>query len=1423
METAAVNPLPAESASAGPEPGAPELRVSVPELRARLTGLTLQDQHRLGRRMDRAVALRSNEQRQKALRQVLADADKAAARIEVRRRAVPVITYPPDLPVSQRKEEIAKAIRDHQVVIVAGETGSGKTTQLPKICLELGRGLAGQIGHTQPRRLAARAVAERLAEELGTEPGTTVGYKVRFTDTSSDSTLIKLMTDGILLTELQHDRRLLRYDTLIIDEAHERSLNIDFILGYLHRLLPRRPDLKVIITSATIDPERFSAHFASPGGSGAAAGAAKTGAPVIEVSGRSYPVDVWYRPLAADPEPPGGRAAAAAASAEPRDQVQAISEAVDELTAEGPGDILVFLSGEREIRDTADALAGAATPDLEVVPLYGRLSAAEQHRVFSKHSSRRVVLATNVAETSLTVPGIKYVIDPGTARISRYSYRTKVQRLPIEPISQASANQRKGRCGRTSDGVCIRLYSEEDFAARPEFTDPEILRTNLASVILRMTALDLGEVAGFPFLDPPDTRNVADGVRLLDELGAVTAATGSAHGSPRGGGPRLTDIGQKLARLPVDPRLGRMIIESGRSGCAREVLLITAALSIQDPRERPADDRDAADAKHARFAEPGSDFLSLLNLWDYLREQQRELSGSAFRRMCRREYLHYLRVREWQDLYGQLRQAAADLGIEVGQDRGTAGAGPALRAAAVVAQPAPQAMPSGPTGLSGPAAHVAQLAARPGTQPEPRIPADVADRVHLSLLSGLLSHIGMQDDSKQPPARQQGNQQPGRRRGPAEFVGARGARFAIFPDSGLAKKPPKWVVAAELVETSRLWARMAARIEPEWAEQLAPHLVKRGYTEPHWDARRGAAMALEKVTLYGLPIVAARRVTMSRIDPVLARELFIRHALVEGDWQTHHKFFHRNASLLAEAQELERRARRPGVGSDDAALFQFYDKRIPADVTSARHFDSWWKKAKAASPDLLAVSLDDLAGPAAARIRPADYPSSWGGLALSYQFAPGAPDDGVAAEIPLATLNQLRADDFSWQVPGFRAELVTELIRSLPKQWRTQFVPVPDTARAVLAALDASHEGGTGTGDLLGALSAELRRLTGVSVPRDAWDLAKLPDYLTFTFRVVDGGQVLASGKDLAGLRDQLRPRLQARLAAAATDLTRSGLTSWDFDSLPRRFSRGEVVAYPALRDAGDAVDIALFETEAEAGHAMRGGNRRLLLIEVPSGARAVASRLPTTAKLAMSRHPYSSSAALLDDCAACAADEIIDAAGGPAWDAAAFGELLEVARTQLRVRAADTVGVVARVLAAAHDAEVRLDQAARSAALAAAAEDIRSQLGALIYPGFIAAAGARRLPDLVRYLQAISLRLEKAPADVRRDADRMEIVHRVTGGYESVLAELSPGERRRDDVQAVRWMIEELRVSLFAQTLGAAIPVSEQRIQAVLRRLAPA
>ncbi len=950
-----------------------------------------------------------------------------AARLDI------AISYPEQLPVSQRKDDIARAIRDHQVVILAGETGSGKTTQLPKICLELGRGQDGRvIGHTQPRRIAARTVAERIAEELGTELGELVGYKVRFTDRSSDATAVKVMTDGILLAEIQRDRSLKRYDTIIIDEAHERSLNIDFLLGYLKQLLPRRPDLKVIITSATIDPQRFAEHFA---------------APVIEVSGRTYPVEVRYRELLDD-------------------QTQGITDAVRELLDEGPGDILVFLSGEREIRDAADALKKVkprrATDAFEVLPLYARLSTADQHRVFAPHSTRRVVLATNVAETSLTVPGIRYVVDTGLARISRFSARTKVQRLPIEPISQASANQRKGRCGRVAEGICIRLYAEEDFAARPEFTEPEILRTNLASVILQMTALGLGDIARFPFLEPPDTRSIQAGMQLLEEIGALTlpaqrhTKANRSAASPGGDkrnqpGPRLTKLGRQLAQLPIDPRLGRMVLEADRNGCVREVITIVAALSIQDPRERPTDVQEQADAQHRRFADPASDFAALLNLWRHLQEQQEASSSSAFRRLCKAEFLNYLRVREWQDLDAQLRQVAKQLGLRLNS-----------------------------------------------------APAAASEAIHRSLLAGLLSHVGMKDTEKR------------------DYLGARGTRFAIFPGSALFKKPPDYVMAAELVETGRLWARVNARIEPGWAEALGAHLVKRSYSEPHWEKKRGAVMALEKVTLYGVPLVADRPVNYGRIDPVVARDLFIRHALVQGEWRTRHRFFAANTALLERAEDLEHKARRRDIVVDDDTLFDFYDARVPADVVSTAHFDAWWKQARQVTPELLTFDPDLVVSDAAAEVSSEQFPDVWRSgeaeLPLAYAFEPGAEHDGVTVDVPVTALPTLETRDFSWPVPGLRHELVVALIRSLPKALRVNFVPAPNYATAFLEAVTPGEE------PLPDALERYLRRTTGVVVRRDDWSVDKVPAHLRPLFRVVsDGGEVLGQGRDLDELKGDWR------------------------------------------------------------------------------------------------------------------------------------------------------------------------------------------------------------------------------------------------------------------------------------------------------------
>ncbi len=1300
------------------------------DLRGRMAQLTLRDERRFARRLDGLRKIRDEHKLAAALADIRAGVAAAEDLVARRWANVPTPKYPDELPVSQRKDEIAAAIRDHQVVIVAGETGSGKTTQLPKICLELGRGVRGTIGHTQPRRIAARTVADRLAEELGVPPGTTVGYKMRFTDQVRDDTLVKLMTDGILLAELAGDRALRQYDTLIIDEAHERSLNIDFILGYLKQLLPRRPDLKVIITSATIDPERFSRHFG--------------GAPRVEVSGRTYPVEVRYRPFGIDDD---------------RDQTQASVDAIDELRAQGPGDILVFLSGEREIRDTAEVLRRHFQRDAqptEVLPLYARLSAGEQHRIFQPHRGRRVVLATNVAETSLTVPGIKYVIDTGLARISRYSQRLKVQRLPIEPISQASANQRAGRCGRTSDGVCIRLYSEEDFASRPEFTEPEILRTNLASVILQMAALEIGELADFPFVDPPDRRQVTDGINLLHELGAL---------DPRRDDPRkrLTPIGRRLAQLPIDPRLGRMILEADRNGCVREVLIITAALSIQDPRERPADQEQAARQQHARFADETSAFLALLTLWRYLREQQKALSGNQFRKLCRAEFLNYLRVREWQDLYLQLRQAAKQLGVTLNS-----------------------------------------------------VPAD-SERIHRALLAGLLSHIGVRDDATRPASGQVRGRRP-----MTEYLGARGARFAIFPGSALTKSRPQWIMAAELVETSRLWARMVAAIDPAWAEELAGDLLKRSYSEPHWEQNAGAVMAYEKVTLYGIPIVAHRKVAYGAIDPELCRELFIRHALVQGEWHTHHRFFHRNRELLASVKELEHRSRRRDIVVDDDDLFDFYHERIPEHVVSAAHFDSWWKKARRDRPDLLDFDPDMLVRNDADAVSVADYPDEWvaGGLRfrLSYQFEPGTDADGVTVHIPLELLNQVPSDAFDWQVPGLRHELATALIRSLPKHLRRHFVPAPDHAAEVL------HRVGPDDGPLLLTLERELRAMTGVSVPRDAWDLDRVPDHLRMTVRVEDSqGRALAEGKDLDVLKRELAPATKRAISSVTTDVERSGLRAWTIGELPRvvegRRGGHVVKGYPALVDEGETVAVRVMDTEAEQRRAMWRGTRRLLMLTIPSPNAFISGWLTNESKLALSQNPHGSVPALLADCVACAVDALMADAGGPAWDAQGFARLRDAVRADLVDVTLDILGHVEQILTAARTVEQAL-KTTSSLALVPALTDIRTQLDELVFPGFVTATGRGRLPDLVRYLRAMQRRLEKLPTTHNRDRQLMAQVHELREEYDDMVARLPADRREDEDVRQVRWMLEELRVSYFAQSLGTAYPVSDKRIRRAIDAL---
>jgi ATP-dependent helicase HrpA len=1267
---------------------------SVADLQERLAPLLVRDRTRLSRRLTQGHDVE---------RDLLAAEERLARRLA----AVPErIDFPETLPVSERRDDIAAAIRDHQVVVIAGETGSGKTTQIPKICLELGRGVRGLIGHTQPRRLAARSVAERVAEELGTPLGSTVGYTVRFHDQVAEHTLVKLMTDGILLAEMQRDRDLLAYDTIILDEAHERSLNIDFLLGLLKQLLARRPDLKLIITSATIDPQRFADHFG--------------GAPVLEVSGRSYPVEVRYRPIVD----------------EDVDQVQAIVQAVDELSGEGPGDILVFLSGEREIRDTADALRGSVPEGTEVLPLFARLSAAEQHRVFAPHlhssAGRRVVLATNVAETSLTVPGIRYVVDPGTARISRYSQRTKVQRLPIEPISQASATQRAGRCGRVAPGICIRLYEEEDLLARPEFTDPEILRTNLASVILQMKALNLGDVLAFPFVEPPDRRNVKDGLDLLVELNALDPAT-----------QKLTKLGRSLAQLPIDPRLGRMVLEADRQGCVRDVLVIAAALSIQDPRERPQDRQQAAAEMHSRFTDETSDFLAYLNLWRYLQEQQKELSSSAFRRLCRKEFLNYLRVREWQDLHSQLRRALRTLELS---------------------------LDASPTN---------------------------ADAVHMSLLAGLLSHVGLRDVEKR------------------EYVGARNARWALVPSSSLAKKAPRWVMAAELVETNRMWGRVAARVDPAWVERVGAHLVKRSYSEPHWERKQSAVMAYERVTLYGIPVVAQRKVSFGRIAPVLSREMFIRSALVEGDWDTRHRFFSANRALLEDVEELEHRARRRDIVVDDSALYDFYDARIPPGVVSGAHFDAWWKTTRHETPDLLTFTLGDLVSDEADVLSALDHPDVWVQgelrLPLTYQFEPGSDADGVTVHVPLAVLNRVSPDGFDWQVPGLRQELVTALIKSLPKPLRVRCVPAPDTAAAFLAVVEPR------TRPLLDALETELLNVKRVDIRAEDWDLSKVPPHLRMTFRVEDDrGRPLAEGKDLDAVTAQLQPKVQKALSSASTDVERTGLTAWEVGALPREVVSGQVRGFPALVDEGATVGVRVTATPAQQAAAHWRGTRRLLQLTTPPPAKAISGRMTNAQKLALTRNPLGTPAQVFEDCTTCAVDFLMAQAGGPAWDADGFVRLRDAVRADLIRTVEQVLGQVERVLTASYAVTAKLEAERR--ALAESVEDVRRQLAGLVGPGFATATGKARLPDLLRYLQALEVRLDKLSADPARDRLNVAVVARVQAELEDLRRRVAPSPQ----LDELRWMVEELRISLFAQPMRTRYPVSEKRIYKAMDALLP-
>ena len=1262
-----------------------------PALRKRWQGL--RQRARAGKPFDRG------------LRALARELEAAASRRAARLAALPHPEYPLELPVVARRAELRTAIAAHPVVIVCGETGSGKTTQLPKICLELGRGVDGLIGHTQPRRIAARSLAARVAEELHSTVGQAVGCKMRFHDQVGEQTFLKIMTDGILLAETQGDPDLLQYDTLILDEAHERSLNIDFLLGYLKQLLPRRPDLKLIITSATIDPERFSRHFSD--------------APVIEVSGRTYPVEIRYRPLRGENE-----------EEQDRDRGQALLDAVDELAREGEGDVLVFLSGERDIREAAELLRKHHPPHTEVLPLYARLSASQQQAVFRPHRGRRIVLATNVAETSLTVPGIRYVVDTGLARLSRYSYRSKVQRLPIEKISRAAADQRAGRCGRVAAGICIRLYSEEDYAARPAFTEPEILRTNLAAVILQMSALGLGAVEDFPFVEAPDARFVRDGFKLLQELGAVDARQ------------RLTERGRQLARLPVDPRIGRMILAAREELCLREVLVIAAALSVQDPRERPLDKAQAADEKHRLFAVPQSDFLGYLKLWDAYHEQARHLSQNKLRKWCQQHFISYVRMREWHEVERQLQRLVTDMGLRLNQEAGD------------------------------------------------------PDAIHRALLSGLLGNIAMKTAER-------------------EYTGARNLRLELFPGSVLARKRPRWVMAAELVETGKRYARTLAAIEPRWVEPLAGDLVKRSHAEPHWEKRAGRVVALERVTLYGLPIVSQRKVPYGPIDPVLSRELFIREALVDGQLETPGRFLAHNRALVAEVLELEARARRRDLLVSEDELYAFYDARLPADIHDKASFERWRRQAERADPRCLYFAREELLAQEEAidaRQFPAHLELQGLRLPVRYRFEPGEADDGMTVTVPLAALNQLRPEPFEWLVPGLLEEKLTLLIKSLPKQLRRHFVPVPDYARACRESLQPGMQ------PLLEALAERLAAMSGVTVPAGAWRPEQLPAHLFTRFEVVDlQGKVLAAGRDLVDLQVQCGGRARASFQALPDSRwERSGITEWDFGALPEFVTLEQagvqVRGYPALVAGKDGIDLRLLDTPREATWQHRAGVLALLRRHCARAVKDVQRHLPGIDALCLRFAPLGSCARLKEDILQAVLQQAFLAGRELPRSQEAFLACAREGEGQLMGIANEVCGWLAPALEEYHQLGRLLKGALPPAQLEVAAE-LRAQLDELVYPGLAAATPWVWLPHLARFLKAMRLRWEKLPRNLGRDRQQALLLAPRVGRYRQAFTALGEFECPPPALEEYRWLVEELRVSLFAQELKTSVKVSPERI----------
>ncbi len=1241
------------------------------------------------------------------------DIEQSKQMLIERKKNMPAVTYPESLPISQKRQLISDAIRKHQVVIVAGETGSGKTTQIPKICLELGRGIHGMIGHTQPRRIAARSVATRIAEELNSPLGKDVGYKVRFSDHTQRNTYIKLMTDGILLAEIQRDPKLLNYDTIIIDEAHERSLNIDFLLGYLKNILPKRPDLNVIVTSATINTQRFSEFFDQ--------------APIIEVSGRSYPVDIDYRPIVVDESNPD------------KNFFSAVIDAVDEAaTYDALGDILIFLPGEREIRETTHALQEHSMRDTEILPLYSRLSPAEQDRVFKTHRGRRIVLATNVAETSLTVPGIHFVIDSGVARISRYSAQSKVQRLPIEPISQASANQRAGRCGRVAAGICFRLYSEEEFNNRPEHTDPEIRRTHLASVILQMVSLGLGKIYDFTFMEPPEKRAISDGYRLLEELQAIEKE-------------QLTPMGRKLVRLPIDPRLARMLIQADRERSLHEVLIIVSALSVQDPRVRPTESQAQADEKHRLFSDKTSDFLSWIKLWNWYHEQSRHLSNSKLKKTCQQHYLAYMRMREWHDLHGQLLAVIRELDMTPNRE-----------------------------------------AAKP-------------DEIHKAVLAGLLSHIALKHPEK-------------------GFLGARNLKLTIFPGSPLAKKPPKWLMAGSLVETSRLFARSIAPINPDWLEELAPHLIKRQYSEPHWSSKLAQVSVFEKVSLYGLVIAANRRVHYGPIDTIISREMFIRHALVQHEYHTTGKFLKHNQKLISDIEKMEHKTRRRDLLTEEQVRFDFFDALLPEYICTGKLFEQWRKTIEQKQPSILFLTkeilLQDDSQAVSGELFPNFLMQGKLKLKLSYHFDPSHKADGITLRVPMLALGQLDVSRFEWLVPGMLEEKLTLLIKGLPKSLRKNFVPAPQFAKACVESMAYDE------GSLLLAFARELKRMTGVELLSKDWNSDALPKHLSMNFSVLDEhGTSIAQDTNLQLLQhryaQQVRDNLQQ--SSAESDISRSGITRWDFDVLPesiqRQQGRSIIQFFPALVDQKRSVAIELFESEAAATDVMFAGLRRLIMLSLHPQVKMLKQSMPKQREISLYYATIGKSEKLLEDII-CNAFDAVFLNGQPLpRKQHDFEHLIQTRKSKVVAQGERGASYVFESLKAYASLQQAITNV-RAAALMPVVDDIQSQMDALIYDGFVAQTPAHWLEHLPRYIQAAEIRLGRAGPNLKQDQINAQAVQSLWRAYQTEVKQRQLHHEETGSLTEFRWLLEELRNALFAQSLKTSVPISVKRLQKLWKEI---